>query len=101
MLAVCGNHDYPLRPLPVIPEGLDSWPAFQEALLERAAGLEVSVRAAPSGAYRAFVDGTVSYHSFGADEIRMHARGISTGAWMARGAYRFALHPQAGGSHHA
>ena len=52
-LAVTGNHDYPVRPLPLVRTGPDDYPAFQDWLLRRAAALGVAVAADESGAWRA------------------------------------------------
>lgn len=58
VLAVAGNHDFPLYPLPRIPHGLDDWPTFQARLLKRSEALGVPCREDSCGAWRATVKGT-------------------------------------------
>lgn len=57
VLAIAGNHDFPLNPLPRIPQGLDDWPTFQLRLLKRSKMLGVSCQEDPCGAWRATVKG--------------------------------------------
>lgn len=57
VLAVAGNHDYPQRPLPLIDSGVDSWPAMQRWLLERARALGVDCAEYDCGAWSARVGG--------------------------------------------
>ena len=51
VLAVAGNHDYPLAPLPRIPEGTDEYAALQAWLLARIEAFGFAVTAHLSGAY--------------------------------------------------
>ena len=51
VLDVAGNHDYPIAPLPRIPEGTGDYAALQAWLLERTEGFGFAVTADPSGAY--------------------------------------------------
>ncbi|MBQ2955441.1 MAG: metallophosphoesterase family protein [Clostridia bacterium] len=57
VLAVTGNHDYPVRPLPLIRTGIDDYHALQEKLLERALSLGASCLCDASGAYHARLNG--------------------------------------------
>ena len=61
VLAVTGNHDYPVRPLPLVRRGVDDWPSMQRWLLERAGELGVACEEAPCGAYAAAVKGVRIY----------------------------------------
>lgn len=53
LLPVCGNHDFPTAPLPLIWQGIDHYGAFQELALNRAQQLGVCCTMDESGAYRA------------------------------------------------
>lgn len=53
LLPVCGNHDFPMAPLPLIWQGIDHYGAFQECALNRAQKLGVCWTLDESGAYRA------------------------------------------------
>lgn len=57
LLAVCGNHDLPAAPLPMVWQGIDHYAAFQDALLHRAEGLGVRCTADECGAYSAVFRG--------------------------------------------
>ena len=53
LLPVCGNHDFPMAPLPHIRQGIDCYDAFQAVALNRAQQLGVRSTVDESGAYRA------------------------------------------------
>lgn len=53
LLAVCGNHDFPIKPLPMVWQDIDHYYAFQEKMLSRAEQRGVSCTADESGAYSA------------------------------------------------
>lgn len=53
VIAVCGNHDFPHKPLPEIFDGVSNYYLFQRWLLERAAGMGVEVSEDDSGAFSA------------------------------------------------
>lgn len=53
LLAVCGNHDFPIMPLPMVWQNIDHYYAFQEKMLNRAVQLGVCCMADESGAYSA------------------------------------------------
>lgn len=53
LLAVCGNHDFPIKPLPMIRENIAHYYTFQEKMLNRAGQLGVCCTADESGAYSA------------------------------------------------
>lgn len=56
-LAVAGNHDWPLHPLPLVSEGVDDYPALQRWLLARARGLGLRCEEAECGAFEAALGG--------------------------------------------
>lgn len=53
VLAVTGNHDYPVRPLPQVYQGIDCYYRMQDWLLERARSFGVEYVQDDSGAYGA------------------------------------------------
>ena len=57
VLAVAGNHDYPLHPLPMIYEGVESYDLFQNWLRERASRMGVGCVEHACGAYSASLNG--------------------------------------------
>ena len=57
VLSAAGNHDYPLKPIPLIRQGIDDYEALQHRLLQRARALGADCVEDESGAYRAKVRG--------------------------------------------
>lgn len=57
VIAVCGNHDWPQRPLPQIERGVSDYYRFQRWLLERAARLGVETSEDDSGTFAARIRG--------------------------------------------
>ncbi|MBQ7886281.1 MAG: metallophosphoesterase [Clostridia bacterium] len=57
VFAVTGNHDYPVKPLPLVYTGADDYHRFQTWLLERACALGVACQEDESGAYEARLNG--------------------------------------------
>lgn len=57
MLAVAGNHDYPLFPIPQIANGVCDYPTLQNWLLNRAERTGLSYELDESGAYAVSLDG--------------------------------------------
>ena len=51
VIVVCGNHDFPPRPLPEAYDGVSNYYLFQHWLLERAARMGVEVHEDASGAF--------------------------------------------------
>jgi len=51
VFAVTGNHDYPHHPVPLIPDGVCSYPLLQERLLERGRDLGYAYEQDSCGAY--------------------------------------------------
>jgi len=51
VIAVCGNHDFPHKPLPEVFDGVSNYYLFQHWLLERAAGMGAEVCEDDSGAF--------------------------------------------------
>ena len=51
VIAVCGNHDFPSRPLPEVDDGVSNYDLFQRWLLERTARMGVEVHEDASGAF--------------------------------------------------
>jgi len=58
VFAVAGNHDFPHDPLPHVSDGIDRYPALQDALLRNVRRLGWQVEQDGSGAYAAMRDGT-------------------------------------------
>ncbi|MCU6735688.1 metallophosphoesterase family protein [Diplocloster agilis] len=54
VLPVAGNHDYPISPVPRIPEGLSGYPSFQDHLMQRAKEYGLNWNQDPSGAYAVY-----------------------------------------------
>lgn len=57
MLAVAGNHDYPLLPIPQVADGVCDYPTLQNWLLNRAEQAGLSYELDESGAYAVNLDG--------------------------------------------
>ncbi|MBR5288347.1 MAG: metallophosphoesterase [Clostridia bacterium] len=57
VIAVCGNHDWPHRPMPEIFDGVSNYYLFQRWLLERAQRMGVEVSEDDSGAFAARIKG--------------------------------------------
>lgn len=57
MLAVTGNHDYPLFPIPQVVDGVCDYPTLQNWLLNRAERTGLSYELDESGAYAVKLDG--------------------------------------------
>lgn len=57
MLAVAGNHDYPLLPIPQVADGVCDYPTLQKWLLKRAERTGLSYELDESGAYAVKLDG--------------------------------------------
>ena len=61
VLSVCGNHDFPVHPLPLVRQGVTDWYGMQHWLLERARDMGVPSEEAPCGAFAANVGGVPVY----------------------------------------
>ena len=57
VLAVAGNHDFPLHPLPMICTGIERYDCFQTWLIDRASRMGVDCTQHESGAYSASLKG--------------------------------------------